>query len=38
LDLTIPVYEGGLNAQTFQAAFENLSQCAGRIKEMMRAA
>jgi hypothetical protein len=36
LDLTIPIYAGGLNAQTFQAVFENLSQCAGRIKEAIQ--
>ena len=35
LDLTIPIYEGGLNPETFSAAFDNLSECARRVREVI---
>ena len=35
LDLTIPIYEGGFNAQTMKAAFDHVSKCADTIREIV---
>ncbi len=35
LDLTIPVYEGGLNPKTFDAAFDHLVACTRRVREVL---
>lgn len=35
LELTIPIYEGGLNPQTMKAAFDHLAICTNQVKEMV---